>query len=385
MKLAVVAIVVLAALSCVHVGAIKTLAERVRKTARTSKWDVMTDNAAANAAARLKGKGPGHELLVPSPLPSSLDAVAVNDGVRFNDLPSVNEKVLGAVAFLKDFLAGEKPDTANHNDAVFNTHFGCLQHWHSMAPSVEPESKGKKPRDQIVFSNAEVKYLIIRQAQDWWRQAVAAKNNKKMASKNIGRLLHMMMDSWPQGHVLRGTESIKPTLPSDITAGAPIIPNTCGKVYYFQGYPAQAGCAKHGDVDHEPKSGGRNKDLWDCAKYYSFVIARSFHLCATGNKYCAFPTAIFDAIYNLGYPAVLAGGATDTFQGPKASEDFVKSTSAIPGQAVWIPKSTKRRQSASAQYLCGNITARKVGTLTDSESTNSFASEFLNANLKSSW
>jgi len=337
---------------------------------------------AAGSVAWLKGKGQGHELLVPNPVPSSLDKTAIMDGIRWNDLPTIDGKTLGGVAFALDFTAGEKPNTANHNDAVFNTHFGCLQQLHSMAPSVEPESKGVAPKDQVMFTNAEVKFIILKQAQAFWSSAVSSKTNKKAASGYLGRLLHMVTDSYPQGHVLRGTEDIVPPADPAVRGSTPAISGKhCGQVYYFQGYPAQAGSAKHGDNDHKPTS-GRNLELWECAKYSALLITNSFHLCATQNKFCEFPTAIFEAIYNLKFPAIVAGGATDGFQGPTAGNDFAKTP--VGNQLVWLPKSTKRRANAKAAMLCGSITARKTGLLVDGGSTNAFGSMFTNIPLKGS-
>jgi len=267
-------------------------------------------------------------------------------------------------------LAGEKP-SANHNDMVFNTHFGCLSHLHSQASTVEPESRGVPVDQMIMFSNQETKDQIMGQARAWWQKAVQIRSNAARVSDYIGHILHMVTDSYAAGHALRGTEKTILALNENVIKAGPLKVNNdqCGKVYYFQGYPAQAGNNAHGNNDHIPSS-GRNLMLYQCATYYAYVILRAFDLCASGpsgNANCNFNTIVGpllnNEVYNLAAPNVMAGGAVDGFQSPNAAAGFTKGK--VGPYNVWLPKSTKRKGNSRQTFLCENLTGRVATSTVD--------------------
>ncbi|MFA7350500.1 MAG: hypothetical protein WC009_07035 [Methylotenera sp.] len=105
-------------------------------------------------------------------------------GVRWNDLPSNNSTELDYLSVVPVF------GTINKSDTIANkSHHGEFQIWHSMAPN---DGTGR------VYSNGEVKNLIIDQAVKWYDQAQTTGNNF-----HLGKVLHMVQDSYSRSHVVR--------------------------------------------------------------------------------------------------------------------------------------------------------------------------------------
>jgi hypothetical protein len=102
----------------------------------------------------------------------------------------------------------------------------------------------------------------------------------------FGHIIHLIQDSFPQGHTIRdsaNTEGGTTSAAADAFEGvknrfemAP--PENCGNVYYFQGYPAQEGNKQHSKYDLNPAT-DRDKQLWECAKYYTARSLELFDLC----------------------------------------------------------------------------------------------------------
>lgn len=104
------------------------------------------------------------------------------EGVLWPDLPSNNpEKTLGKILTYRNL---EKSGTITND-----SHHGKYQIWHSMAPD---DGTGR------VYSNGEVKDLIINQAVEWYEQAQSSGNNF-----HLGKVLHMVQDSYSRSHVVR--------------------------------------------------------------------------------------------------------------------------------------------------------------------------------------
>jgi hypothetical protein len=93
------------------------------------------------------------------------------------------------------------------------SHHGDLQFWHSMAPTSD------KP-----LNNGQVVDKIVQQAKAWYAEGVAGPKGNDFP---IGKMLHMVQDSYSASHVVRDKE---------------------GRVQQFQGYDAQdPGAHSHAD------------------------------------------------------------------------------------------------------------------------------------------
>ena len=80
---------------------------------------------------------------------------------------------------------------------AYRSHHGDLQFWHSMAPEGE-------------FTNQEVVDKIVEQAKKWYTKAISVKKaNPDAKEKNyhglfhIGKILHMVQDSFSDAHIIR--------------------------------------------------------------------------------------------------------------------------------------------------------------------------------------
>jgi len=329
----------------------------------SGKWDILPNGSLQSWAAEhlwFLGKTAGHGATIPNTVPSSLNREALLEGIRWPDMPSSDGPIVGVLAFKADFKADKRV-------VLSQSHYGCLQHWHSMAPTVFPGTDGQTASTQVVFSNAEVKHLIKAQLVAWWTAAVAAKTDSTQAAYNIGRILHTIGDSFPAGHTVRDSTNVAPAaLPTNFQVGG-TVPTTCGRIAYFQGYGAQHGKDTHADHDHDNLQ-NRDAELFLCAKYYVEAFLKMWDYCAaattvttvTGN--CAFPDALFDTCYSLSHPDFIAGGALDGYQGKDAGTHHTKTT--VGPWEVWIPKSTARRAGSSQTSICPtDLKARPSGSI----------------------
>lgn len=103
------------------------------------------------------------------------------EGVQWPDAPSDDsEKISKSGTLLKMKQPG---NIAN------DSHFGKYQYWHSMTPD---DGTGR------VYSNGEVKDLIINQAVAWYEEAQSSGD-----TFHLGKVLHMVQDSYSRSHVVR--------------------------------------------------------------------------------------------------------------------------------------------------------------------------------------
>lgn len=127
------------------------------------------------------------------------------DGVQWPDAPSRNDSETGKLGAV--FKVGQ-PGTL-----TYESHHGKYQFWHSMVPD---DGTGR------VYTNGEVKELVVNQALEWFEQAQRTGN-----TFHLGKVLHMVQDSYSNSHVVRDEN---------------------GNVKNFQSYNEQDGHA-HGLVD----------------------------------------------------------------------------------------------------------------------------------------
>lgn len=127
------------------------------------------------------------------------------DGVQWPDAPGKDDAKTDKIGTL---LSINQPDTLAND-----SHHGKYQIWHSMAPD---DGTGR------IYSNGEVKDLIINQAVEWYEQAQSTGN-----SFHLGKVLHMIQDSYSRSHVMHDEN---------------------GNIRNFQSYNEQD-AHKHGTVD----------------------------------------------------------------------------------------------------------------------------------------
>ncbi len=131
------------------------------------------------------------------------------DGVKWPDVPDEDEnKKPNWESYAKLVTKINTPDTITHD-----SHHGKYQIWHSMAPD---DGTGR------VYRNGEVKDLIINQAVEWYEKAQETGDNL-----HVGKVLHMVQDSYSRSHVMRDEN---------------------GKIKNFQSYNEQDG-HEHGSAD----------------------------------------------------------------------------------------------------------------------------------------
>ena len=97
----------------------------------------------------------------------------------------------------------------NKESLVYRSHNGDLSYWHSMAP----------PGD---YTNAQVVDKIVEQARTWYKKALVVKEwarrrdegqNPRFIKENyyglfhMGKILHMVQDSYSRAHVVRNSKS----------------------------------------------------------------------------------------------------------------------------------------------------------------------------------
>jgi RHS repeat-associated protein len=136
----------------------------------------------------------------------------LKEGSRWPDMPEGIVKagsVLGAEGKVKD---------AEKSSLTYRTHFGDLQYWHSMSSAADK-------------SAVDVRNKIIAQTSEWYDQGIKhfASGKYDEAGKELGKVLHMVQDSWSPAHVARDPKT--------------------GRIAGFQNYSLQDS-AKHGEVDN---------------------------------------------------------------------------------------------------------------------------------------
>lgn len=102
---------------------------------------------------------------------------------------------------------------------AYDSHHGSKQYWHSMAPAGN-------------YSNQQVIELIINQAKQWFRKAHETKGDDGLF--HIGKILHMVQDSFSLSHVQRDEKN---------------------RIIQFQGYNVQDS-SKHSEPDEDGSSKG---------------------------------------------------------------------------------------------------------------------------------
>jgi len=241
--------------------------------------------------------------------------------------------------------------TAGVDDLVWNVHYGCLQHVHSMAPIQRAQGKDS-PGTRIVFTNSDVQGFIVAQLEYWWNAAVRWKANKRNYSWYLGHILHAVQDSYPRGHTVRSST-----------------PTSCGKIVLFQGYDAQHGNDAHKSGDFTPSSSKKESDptlakRYQCAIDTSTHVLQTFAACLRDVSKCGFAPVkawLLTDIY-----ALEAGAATRTAGGSRA--DFAKSGISAPNSGfvaepnvsiggtahvtLYNPKSTQKWSTKTGVKLC---------------------------------
>jgi len=231
--------------------------------------------------------------------------------------------------------------TGGIDDHIFNVHYGCLQHFHSMAPIQRLEAKSSAAT-RVVFTNTDVLGFTLGQIKMWWNLAVSHKTDKSAYSWYLGHILHTVQDSYPRGHVVRASTT-----------------TDCGPVVTFQGYDAQHGNDGHKGGDFTPASSKHESDptlskRYQCAIDASTHILQAFVACKNGGA-CTFDALsawLKSSIYNLAAGAATrtAGGTRAEFAKKGIEADFVKEVA--NGVTLWNPKSTKKWSSVSGTRLC---------------------------------
>jgi len=207
-------------------------------------------------------------------------------------------------AFFKAGAAGAR------NTFVAQTHYGCLQFWHAMAP--EPYVGGKYK----VWSNTAMSGLVKASTLRIWKVAVAKlkAGNKNLAEFHLGRILHTIGDSFAPGHAVRG-------------------PTACGKVLVWQEYNAQKGNEAHAGSD-KPK---RHPDTFACTVNRIRDVLRAWAACVGDHNKCSYP-AIIDTTFDID-PAVAnedAGGSVEAYAGPNAKAKGKKKVITASGKTLTI-------------------------------------------------
>lgn len=109
------------------------------------------------------------------------------DGVQWPDAPSDNPIKPAFLELRPKWMPGG--DLHTPGTLTYESHHGKYQIWHSMAPD---------GGTGMVYTNGEVKELIINQAAEWFEQAQRTGN-----TFHLGKVLHMVQDSYSNSHVVR--------------------------------------------------------------------------------------------------------------------------------------------------------------------------------------
>jgi len=297
---------------------------RLDKLRHRNRWDIFENLTGAGA----KGKVVGHErsvreayaLLTPGEqahihLPAlSTTSPPIITGVQYPDMPIGGAAMqqlgddltapdhVNVATFGTFFLAGEATgDTSGRHTFVSQTHFGCLQFWHAMAP--EPYIDGTHYKQ---WTNGDLSSLIKNAMQRIWGVMVAhVAHNRPLAEFHLGRILHTIGDSFAKGHTVRGETP------------------ACGPIFVFQEYNAQKGNKAH-DGQDKPDN---NRPGFTCTVNHIHMVMQHYAACVAAAGVgvpCAYPPAL-DAIFNIDNSVALkiAGGAIAAFAADsvKASPD----------------------------------------------------------------
>ncbi|MCF6350554.1 MAG: DUF4280 domain-containing protein [Flavobacteriaceae bacterium] len=133
----------------------------------------------------------------------------LDEGVAWPDAPCESDEIETCYVNMIRFM-----DNPKGNKLAYRSHNGDLSYWHSMAP----------PGD---FTNEEVVDLIIKQAKKWYEEGINTKNvelidptetlftSEKLKTDkeesdglfHIGKILHMVQDSYSEAHVIRNDQN----------------------------------------------------------------------------------------------------------------------------------------------------------------------------------
>ena len=172
----------------------------------------------------------------------------LDEGSAWPDVPCENQSSI-ETCYLKTWINLNKEGTL-----AYESHNGAKQYWHSMAPSGN-------------YTNQQVKELILNQAEEWFKQGINPENNKKLSwfhspignsysgKKDgndglffIGKILHMVQDSYSLSHVQRDANN---------------------QIVQFQGYDAQDP-DKHAHPDKDGHSKGAQNALTASTQILNF-------------------------------------------------------------------------------------------------------------------
>lgn len=194
-------------------------------------------------------------------------------GVRYPDMPE---------GLIKLAINIHKKGTLS-----YESHYGAYQYWHSMA---FPAAKTAE----------QVRERILKQAGEWYDAAYDArkKGDNKTAGEYMGRLLHMVQDSYSGSHVKRDEH---------------------GRIAGFQDYDAQD-AGEHAAAD-SPSRGNPHR-YEDLEKYLPGAVQAMeasrdllvFYLRGDKSSFMARTEAVYD----------VAPGAYPRKDGPRTEEEFKK-------------------------------------------------------------
>ncbi|EQA61690.1 hypothetical protein LEP1GSC062_1966 [Leptospira alexanderi serovar Manhao 3 str. L 60] len=198
-------------------------------------------------------------------------------GVRSNDLPE------GLSKFLEVFAKHSRG--MSDNSLTFRSHFGDMQELHSMA-------------DGSKIAAATTKKEIMKTIVDLFTLSTAKDGNgnfllpKEVRAGLTGSALHIIQDSFAQGHVLRNDE---------------------GKVVMFQTYEGQGD--KHAEMDHS--------SINDPVAYQKSVTASVVYLSITnyGGSAQDIITFLDQVVFPLD-PKAKSSGVAPGFEKPKKNNWF---------------------------------------------------------------
>lgn len=137
---------------------------------------------------KIRGAGAVHEDITKAA--ASLARVPygtqLDEGCAWPDVPCAGNGV--ETCYYKAWNDMDTPGTL-----AYRSHFGDFQYWHSMAPT------GSLTNQQVVEK-------IIAQAKAWYEQGV-----REGKLFHVGKLLHMVQDSFSRSHVIRVDKDAPPT------------------------------------------------------------------------------------------------------------------------------------------------------------------------------
>jgi len=301
-------------------------------------------------------------------------------GVRYNDMPGGSENdYLDVLHFGADFKGHDT------KTLVWNSHYGCLQMWHSMAPAFEPQNVPDKGQvTNVLFTQADVRRLIRTHLKYMWQRFVDEKQNKNARSFWIGKMLHLVGDSYAGGHAVRGwmqewhegRSHVDPFRNLDNFDGQSLrtlsTSGFCGWLLYFQGYGAQHGNDEHAAMDHDPtdvlKGAGRTDAALRsrgvrCATSANVVILNAAAKCISGAGSCFFDLALkpaFKEWYRLSVPAAISGGSLASMADKDIANNaayaavkivYTDLTGAKIDSQVWAPKYESTQEKATGEWM----------------------------------